>query len=585
MGRTTQTDDWLRQFVHASDGTDARRQQLAKGSRALADPLVGPKLRASYNRYVQAVNAQQESGAGLLADEQIRYFQREYHNRFIAHGSKYLPTNYRIAKSFFESRSGAPGFYLLPEKDYQFSFTDFLDYITGPDAPQAALELGYGFLDGQTYNTTSTDLLGELLLETKGEGSYAVRAASIVRRGDELVMMLSLAEQLTADRLFDISSDRSLASGVNAAKPRIAEFLAEAVQKPVYVENSNLLATIALVRFNLRERRMESRCILRDLFDIFRTWTDDIDAFGLQIDVDAPAFQNMIREIDACDVVWEIAKTLTLFPAYLAAKIDCATPRQERTKLGAVLPTSLKKQRELKDAPIGDKVLFRTISAIKVPQVRRSAQLEGRTYSAPIFQVAVDGFWRTLAPKVIGHGPGGEETLGRTWVRSHIRHKDKSVPTGHKVVYIKASLSEARARLDRFRKQKERAGDATLVRGRLEVELPLTSEGQSEIKEGRAGAFVYIMRCAAHSDNLFKVGFTDRDPDVRAKELSATTSSPLPFMVVHAWAVSDGLAAERCAHAALSQVRLSESREFFLLGYEELRDHVATAVRPWILAR
>jgi len=38
-----------------------------------------------------------------------------------------------------------------------------------------------------------------------------------------------------------------------------------------------------------------------------------------------------------------------------------------------------------------------------------------------------------------------------TWVRPHLRHKDKAAPDVLKVVYIKASLSEARARVEKFR--------------------------------------------------------------------------------------------------------------------------------------
>jgi len=584
MNNRTERSKWLGSFVQAPEGTARRELMLAKGSSALADPRLGPMLKASFEQYTSTVVAQQESGAGLLADEQLRYFQRDYHHRFIERGAQYLPTSYRTAEAFFQSRREAPGFYLLPERDYQFSFTDFLDYITGPGAPTATLGLGYGFVDGQIYNITSTDPLGELLLETQGEGAYAVRAASLVRRGDELVIMLVLGEHLTADRLLDITSDTLSAGSVNPTKPDLSKSLHDAIRKPAYINDTGLLQTTALVRFNVKELRLESRCLLRDLSDMFRTWTDDLDAFGKFIDPDSPGFRNMVAELDACDAIWEVAKTLTLFSSYLAAKVEWTMPRKERTALGKVLPASLKKQRELKEARQQDKVLFRTISSISASKPTHVGCIDGRAYRAPQFQVAVEGFWRTFAaPEQKGRSPSGEEVLGRTWVRSHIRHKDKALPVEQKVVYIKASLSEARSRLERYRKRARQEDGAVAVPLRLEVELPALSENSEISGDGKSGAFVYIMRCHAHSQNLFKVGFTDRDPETRAKELSAATASPLPFMVLHAWAVSDGHAAERSAHAALAEIRLSGNREFFLLAYEALRDKVHAAVTAWIL--
>lgn len=577
---------WLSGFVKAEPGTKQASEREARAHAFLASPEHSKRLRDKFQRYTSTVIAQQEGGAGLLADQQVRYFQREYHNRFINKGSQYLPTNYQVGEGFFESRKDAPGFYLLPERDYQFSFSDFLDYITGPEAPTAQLEQGFGFLDGYIYNLTSSDPLGALLLETQGAGAYAVRAANLVRRGDELIVMLTMGEQLTQDRLADLSRQLDPLEGLSPSKPSLAADFSTAGQNLAYIEDTNLLATIAMVRFNLRERRMETRVLLRDQTDVFRTWTDSLPALRSMVTEDSEPYLNMVRELDACDAVWEAAKTLTLFPAYLAARIQWSKERRQQTELGGVLPKSLKKQRALKAVAATDRVLFRTISAIEysAPEGAFVSRLEGRSYSAPNFQVAVEGFWRRLSnPQAHGKGPNEEDVLGRTWVRSHLRHKDKAVPDALRVVYIKASLSEARARLEKFRSK----ADHSCVEP-LEVELPATIAEDPSTTEGlagRAGAFVYIMRCHAHAENLFKVGFTDRDPEVRAKELSAVTSAPLPFIVLQAWAVSDGHAAEKGAHAALVAVRLSENREFFNLPYAELRAQVEKAVQPWVLAR
>ena len=97
------------------------------------------------------------------------------------------------------------------------------------------------------------------------------------------------------------------------------------------------------------------------------------------------------------------------------------------------------------------------------------------------------------------------------------------------------------------------------------------------------GAFVYVLRCPAHSRDIYKVGHTDRDPEERARELSRVTSTPTPFLVVQAWAVSRGYEAEQAAHAALDGYRVDDRREFFRTDYAVLREALEKAIGPWIV--
>jgi len=91
------------------------------------------------------------------------------------------------------------------------------------------------------------------------------------------------------------------------------------------------------------------------------------------------------------------------------------------------------------------------------------------------------------------------------------------------------------------------------------------------------------MRCHAHGRDIFKIGITDIVPEVRARELSAATATPTHFLVVQAWAVSEGARAESAAHEALERFRLADNREFFTAPYSELRKGVEAAISPWSL--
>lgn len=62
---------------------------------------------------------------------------------------------------------------------------------------------------------------------------------------------------------------------------------------------------------------------------------------------------------------------------------------------------------------------------------------------------------------------------------------------------------------------------------------------------------------------ICKIGFTDRSPSQRCKELSASTSVPEWFNIEFYVEVEGAQAVERQIHAALDSVRVNEGREFF----------------------
>jgi T5orf172 domain-containing protein len=74
--------------------------------------------------------------------------------------------------------------------------------------------------------------------------------------------------------------------------------------------------------------------------------------------------------------------------------------------------------------------------------------------------------------------------------------------------------------------------------------------------------FVYLLG-HPNMPNIFKIGFTDRSPHLRARELSNSTSVPAPFEVLCYFEAEDALGVERALHSAWSNFRVSTNREFF----------------------
>lgn len=90
--------------------------------------------------------------------------------------------------------------------------------------------------------------------------------------------------------------------------------------------------------------------------------------------------------------------------------------------------------------------------------------------------------------------------------------------------------------------------------------------------------YVYILR-NTHIQKLVKVGFTDRDPNKRAAELSANTGVPGRFEIVHSWLVADAAGIERRIHLELA--RYHRTGEFFELSSGKAKSTIAAALQKW----
>lgn len=83
----------------------------------------------------------------------------------------------------------------------------------------------------------------------------------------------------------------------------------------------------------------------------------------------------------------------------------------------------------------------------------------------------------------------------------------------------------------------------------------------SRIKLGTPG-WIYAM-VNESTPGLIKLGASTNDPLIRAKQLSASTSAPTPFVCAYSRAVNDVTHAEALAHVMLDAERVNEGREFF----------------------
>lgn len=80
------------------------------------------------------------------------------------------------------------------------------------------------------------------------------------------------------------------------------------------------------------------------------------------------------------------------------------------------------------------------------------------------------------------------------------------------------------------------------------------------------------MRNEAMKEGILKIGACTCLPEERAKQLTASTSSALPFVVLYSRATQDVNATEAAMHAAFAAQRVNEGREYFRVSlYEAAR--------------
>lgn len=80
--------------------------------------------------------------------------------------------------------------------------------------------------------------------------------------------------------------------------------------------------------------------------------------------------------------------------------------------------------------------------------------------------------------------------------------------------------------------------------------------------ESSKKGFVYLLTNPA-MPGLVKIGMTTRTPEIRLRELNATTSLPYPFKLVGAVKTKDAAVLEKTVHDTLESRRANRKREFF----------------------
>ena len=89
-----------------------------------------------------------------------------------------------------------------------------------------------------------------------------------------------------------------------------------------------------------------------------------------------------------------------------------------------------------------------------------------------------------------------------------------------------------------------------------------------ENREGDGDSWIYILTNKS-IPSMVKIGFTQIEPHIRAKQISRSTGVPTGFDVAFAFRCFNAKSLEFEIHKYLHPYRVSNDREFFQIGIEE----------------
>ena len=78
--------------------------------------------------------------------------------------------------------------------------------------------------------------------------------------------------------------------------------------------------------------------------------------------------------------------------------------------------------------------------------------------------------------------------------------------------------------------------------------------------------------------NLYKVGWTERSPEERAQELSAT-GLPEPFKVIFSVPTDMSMEVEKKIHEKLDEFRYRSDREFFKTDLNTIKEAISATLK------
>lgn len=510
-------------------GTEERKRLDAYIEKNKNNPEHEKKLRQIFNGALALIQVQQRNGAGFPADAQLREYNFEYNSRVINGSLRDMPASFNVVEAFHNYLIPSSTFELRKECDHLFSFEEFIDWVTSSEVSDSSGGLKEALPEGEIYSFNSTDRASGLLFGNSKGREFGFASVSMIRIGNEVSALMLAGEHCDlAEKTRKMSEELKIETAPHRAHIKRDESRAQRAE-PLPSDES-LWKTVVLLRFDIDTRTIDVSYVFQDCGNTYAGKMNDISAYldengEFYSEAAKKVYQNAMEIEVEYGVLLDLCKTCLLLPSYFSAQDDDVEIERH--------PTEFKEYRaSLKNRKVVERVppLY-WVSTRDVRVLRKAARRypDRSSFVPPDYRVERSGYWRRLDVSSEGADKKGHPITGRTWVNKTLSWREATNKVGH----ITAARSAA----------------------------PLVGDNPGTI---------YVMRSAAHPKDVFKVGLTRRTSDLRASELSGSTSSPDHFLVVEEWNTSDCVLAEKLIHQALDAYRINPGREYFQAPYKTI---------------
>lgn len=535
---------------------------MANLSRKERRKLAAQSLKTA-KQYTKILHRLATSGAGFSTDQFLRQMAIEYTHRYASSGTSNQPVSFNYFEPFCRIKlinDAAPYMDMTKEFDHLFYASDFFDYITSSDSDGFELESLYDLPEEKTFHFSINGDVNDISFLNAENREFVISGFSMIRHGSSLYWYLIGGETLTKEEWKLRCSDQAKVY-LDSIPPSKRAFLSESIEEagshtgaPLSLEGtSTAIKTIIAGEMDLKEKKHIARCYMTEYENSFPIFCDDPEVLIGINDKEQREIvkKNMMEHINKSTVMWSLAEGFFQLPSYFCSRV----PIEKK-----VLVKSGKRLSKKKGGR-GLNKRYKMVSAVEVTDEKtRSTILR---VNLPHYEIETEGHWRRLMPSATGHDRNGNEIRGKTWINSSNEWKESIDASG--TIFVKDSIASAKLKISEYQ--------------RASIEVKKKSTNSNDAKKQKYGE-LYVMRCAAMKETIFKVGFTEGDSYERAKSLSSVTGVPLSFVVVKTWQHPDAEALETEVHMMLAPYRINDGREFFLARFDKIEKIIeATIVR------
>ncbi|MEK0337482.1 MAG: hypothetical protein QQN41_08630, partial [Nitrosopumilus sp.] len=413
------------------------------------------------------------SGVNLLADSILRAYSEDANVRLWMHGIENLSYSFSILNPFFNYVVELDYFELLDEEDYELSLIDFIDFVTDLDFNESKSFIEENLKSELIYNFNFHNDPLEFSLQTENSSEFIVGAVSIVRRQNEIIIIIQTGEKFDSDKIM-----KDLKESDFEVEPHKRDIVKDKLKslEPILFNNlPDYWKTNSLFRFNVEDFTIQTRYIAKDLKSSYQVASDDINKYinengEFKDELSKKIYKDNLVKLAAFLPLEEFAKLCLYLPYFINTTEEKLYINEIQTDFAKEI-INISNRKKLKLVPRKYKLLSKTLWTLEKSTINNPDQIYIKNN---IFQIEKSGFWKPLQPNEIGADKRGREVKGKTWVSQTLSWIEEESST-------------------------------------------IKIENKRSDFQGENAGCIYLMRNPLMAGGIFKIGLTRKNSETRAK--------------------------------------------------------------------